>query len=205
MEKRAKFVAAYLADPKRSITEAALTAGFGRTRQAAAVSGSKLLQDPDIKRQIDAALERDIKRFEITRERVLNELASIAFANAMDYGRVENGQFVIDLNGTSREQMAALSEIESNAKTVGRGKAAQIERTTKIKIRGKREALVDIGKHLGLFKDDGPPPASVTFNIVGLAPEALELSNGPIPKRRGRPPRVAGPQANAEFEDPAHR
>lgn len=126
---------------------------------------------------IQHGLSRHAQKLEISTERVLQGLAQLAFSNALDYGSVdEEGEFSINLTGTTRDQFAAVSEITSRSTRVGGGKttkgkkdaATVTERVTRLKLADKRPALVDLGRHLGIFKDDGAAAANVTFVIQGL-------------------------------------
>jgi phage terminase small subunit len=86
--------------------------------------------------------------------RVLHELAKLAFANMADYMRVgPDGDPVLDFSKLTRDQAAALVEVTVEDFLDGRGENARQVRRVKFKLADKRAALVDLGKHLGLFKD----------------------------------------------------
>jgi hypothetical protein len=53
----------------------------------------------------------------------------------------------------TRDQAAAIQDITIDEYTDGRGQDAQPVKRIKFKLRDKRAALVDLGKHLGMFKD----------------------------------------------------
>ena len=81
----------------------------------------------------------------LTVERVLKELEKIAFANLADYVNANDDEPKVALAGLSPEKMAAVAEFTTE--TMGdRSKV-------KIKLWDKRGALVDIGRHLGMFVD----------------------------------------------------
>src|SRR5258708_2581385 len=86
--------------------------------------------------------------------RVLTELAKLAFANMADYMRVgPGGDPVLDFSKLTRDQAAALVEVTVEDYLDGRGEDARKVRRVRFKLADKRGALVDLGKHLGLFKD----------------------------------------------------
>jgi phage terminase small subunit len=86
--------------------------------------------------------------------RVLTELAKLAFANMADYLRVgPGGDPVLDFSKLTRDQAAALVEVTVEDFLDGRGEDARQVRKVKFKLADKRAALVDLGKHLGLFKE----------------------------------------------------
>lgn len=105
-------------------------------------------------------------KFEVTKDRVLQGLAELAFFNMADVMSLDaEGRPYLDLTRMTRTQAAAFTELttetisrkvedleeapegtDPEAKTVAVVKA-------KVKVADKRAALVDLGKHLGLFKD----------------------------------------------------
>ena len=82
------------------------------------------------------------KRTEITQDRVLQELAAIAFARVTDYAEVKDGQAIIKDTGNLDEQQArAIAGIKEGKFGV------------EVKLNDKEKALELLGRHLGMFKD----------------------------------------------------
>lgn len=176
------FVAHYLAN--LDAQQAALNAGYS---MSTATSKAYIwLTNPSHKygklriyNAVKTALRKTERDLGITRERVLQGLAELAFSNVLDFGRLEDGQFVIDFANTSRSHAAAIQEVTVQEKRrtapakPGAQAAAPVvtERTTKLKLADKRMPLVDLGRHLGVFKDEGPVATNVTFFIDGLEVE----------------------------------
>src|SRR5689334_8252324 len=79
--REAAFVAAYTAT--RNATKSAATAGY--SAKTAHVMGSKLLRKPRVSEAIRAALERITKKFEISAERTLQEMAAIGYSDIRHY------------------------------------------------------------------------------------------------------------------------
>jgi phage terminase small subunit len=105
-------------------------------------------------------IERAIEVVGITRASVMGELAKVGFANIANYGYIDDdGNFIIDLTGCTREQLAAITEVKTEVTVLANGTE---KRRTWIKLHGKRQALVDIGKELGMFVDRN----AVDVNIV---------------------------------------
>lgn len=134
-----RFVEEYIADPS-SATKAALRAGYSEGE--AASYASKLLKNPKIKTAIDECKKQSVERIGLTQDRITLELIKIAFANVGDL-------VSLDLENMSREQLAALSAEVSLNIVNGQIKGKQI----KIKPYDKVQALVTLGKQLGMFKD----------------------------------------------------
>lgn len=113
------------------------------------------------------ALERAIEKLAITKERVLEELAKIGFANMQDYMRTDhNGDPVLDFSALTRDQAAALAEVTVEKTKLGAGTVGDVTRI-KFKLHDKKGALVDIGKHLGMFKETLELNAAVNITIAG--------------------------------------
>lgn len=148
--KQERFVAEYLID--LNATQAAIRAGY--SKRTAKQAGSENLSKPDLAKAIEAAQAARAQRTEITQDRVLKELAKLGFANMQDYMSVtQEGEPFADLSKLTRDQAAAITEFTVEDFTEGRGDDARDVRRVKFKLADKRAALVDIGKHLGMFKD----------------------------------------------------
>lgn len=168
------FVKEYLID----FNGARAVRAAGYNSAAPKVFARELLHRPYIIEAIETAKGEMVAKLDITRETVLAELAKIAFANPMDFGSVDGeGQFGIDLTRASRDQFAAISEITTRQVKEGRGEDARVGRETKIKLADKRAALVDLGRHLGLFEPERQSGLQVTFTIQGpVDPAAAALT-----------------------------
>lgn len=147
--KQRAFKDEYLVD----LNAAAAARRAGYSEKTADRIGHELLKKPEIAEAIRQALEERSKRTEITADRVLQELALLAFANTLDYHRIVDGEPVIDLSALTRDQAAALSELSVDDYLDGRGPDARQVRRVKVKLADKKAALELLGKHLGLFTD----------------------------------------------------
>lgn len=94
------------------------------------------------------AIERAIDKLAITKESILAELARIGFANMLNY--VQPTGDVVNVSALSRDQAAAIQEVIVDYQT-GRGEESRDVKRVRLKLHDKRAALVDLGKHLGLF------------------------------------------------------
>lgn len=149
--RQTKFVAEYLKD--LNATQAALRAGYSKS--TAAFIGAENLKKPQIAAAVSQALEKRAQRTEITQDRVLYELARLAFSNMLDYIRVQpDGSAYTDLSQLTREQAAAIQEITVDEYTEGRGDDAREVKRTKVKLADKRGNLELIGRHLGMFNSN---------------------------------------------------
>ena len=142
-EKQKAFVQEYLVD--LNATAAAERAGY--SRKTARSIGAENLTKPDIQKAIQAAIKSREERTEVTQDRVVEELARIAFSDATDIVQVVNGTMVVsDTDQLTTAQKAAIAQIKE-------GKfGLEVTRCDKVK------ALELLGKHLGLF--DGRPDSA---------------------------------------------
>jgi len=134
-EKQRRFVAEYLID--LNATAAAQRAGYKDPN-----IGRQLITKNNVSAAIQARQSELQSKLEITQERVITELAKIAFANGTMYARVVAGGSRVELEETdnlSEDQRAAISGIKE-------GKFG-IEVSTYDKVK----ALELLGKHLGTF------------------------------------------------------
>lgn len=195
-EQHRRFVAEYLVD--LNATKAALRAGYaeGSARQ----QGARLMTLPKIRQAVEAAIEARAKRTEITADRVLEELAKIGFANMLDYVRIgTNGDPFVNLSSVTRDQAAAIAEMTVEDFVDGRGEGAREVRRVKFKLHDKKGALVDMGRHLGMFverhehtgKDGGPIQTEVKA-VDLLARRIARLS-----ERKGEGGGSGGPVGDA--------
>lgn len=160
------FVREYLLNPDNQ-ANAAIRAGYSKnTAQAAATS---MLKDPRINKLVIEGQAKVVEETAITKERVLQELAKIAFANIGDVVDVQTG---LILPSVSKEATAALSEISVDKKGV----------TTKVKVKmsDKTSALEKIGKHLGMFKDQLEVSGNLSIIDLVNASMAKETKSEPV-------------------------
>lgn len=146
--KQQRFVDEYLID--LNATQAAIRAGY--SAKSAQVIGAENLLKPMIQSAIQDVISKRSERTEITQDAVLKELAKLGFANMMDYMSIDkNGDPFVDFSALTRDQAAAISEVVIEEYKEGGGDDAREVKRVKFKLMDKRAALVDIGKHLGMF------------------------------------------------------
>ena len=145
--RQAAFAAEYLLD--LNAVQAAIRAGYSPT--TATAMSHRLLANVGVQKTIQAGQAARSERTRISADAVLTELAKLGYANMMDYITVSgDGTAGIDLSKLTREQAAAITELTSEDTY---DKEGNLTRRNKIKLADKRAALVDIGRHLGLFRD----------------------------------------------------
>ena len=126
--------------------------------ETAAQAGSRMLRNVKVAEYIQERMEERQKRTEITQDRVLEELAAIAFARAADFAEVKDGFVIIkDTAGLSEQQIKAIAGIKEGKFGV------------ELKLNDKEKALELLGRHLGMFKDK--------VEVSGLEEEKKKLGD----------------------------
>ena len=156
--KQQRFIEEYLIDLNGA--QAAIRAGY--SKKGADVAAARLLGDVRIKAEIDRAIQARSKRTEIDQDRVLKELACIGFSKLTDMVTWGEGKASLKASEQLTEAQArSISEINCSGDQ------------TRIKLYDKRAALVDLGKHLGMFKDTVKVdiPGGVLASPVAVQPD----------------------------------
>lgn len=109
---------------------------------SADAAARKLLGNTRIKKYISDRMNERQKRTEVTQDRVLQELAYIAFARVTDYATVKDD--IVKIKNTdelTEEQIRAISGIKEGKFGI------------ELKLNDKEKALELIGRHLGMWND----------------------------------------------------
>lgn len=141
-KKQKRFVEEYLID--LNATQAAIRAGYkAKNGQRASEIGHELLQKTQVSEAISEAIAERSKRTGINADRVLLELARIAFVNADDVINAKDATLKED---ASRDDLAAIQSVK--VKSFGED---GVER--EIKLADKLKALGMLGRHLAMWND----------------------------------------------------
>jgi phage terminase small subunit len=155
--KQKRFVQEYLID--LNATQAAIRAEY--SEHTAYSMGQRLLKNVEVQAALQEAIKNRAIRTEITQDRVLKELANIAFANGTDYAKVvkvndESLVGIVPTDDLTADQRSAIVGIKQNQFGI------------EIKLNDKLKALELIGKHLGMFNDKNNGDDSVE-DLTSLA------------------------------------
>lgn len=138
-KKQKRFIEEYLID--LNATQAAIRAGY--SPDTAKSIGSENLTKPDIQARIAKAMAERSRRTGVNADRVVMELAKIAFVNAKD---------VIDPD-TATVRPDALPEDTAAIQSVKVKAFGEDGLEREVKMADKLRALELLGRHLGMFKD----------------------------------------------------
>lgn len=140
-DRQKRFVEEYLID--LNATQAAIRAGY--SPQTAKEQGSQNLTKLNIQNAIGKAIAERSKRTGINQDRVIQELAKLAFVKMTD---------VVDSNGriksnASDDDLSCIEGIKYKSSSSESGSSIERE----VKIASKLKALELLGRHLGMFTD----------------------------------------------------
>ncbi|WP_418460434.1 terminase small subunit [Brucella intermedia] len=160
--KQERFVAEYLID--LNATQAAIRAGY--SEKTAQQQGSRLLLNVKVQEAIAKGQNKTAAKLEITKERIVEELAKIGFSNMLDYMRAgTDGDPYLDFSNLTREQAAALAEVTVEDFKDGRGEEARDVRRIKFKLHDKKGALVDLAKMLGFMVEKHEHSGEISLTV----------------------------------------
>lgn len=163
-EKQKRFVAEYLVD--LNATQAAIRAGY--SEKTADRIGPELLGKTCVSAAIQEAIQKRQKRTEITQDRVLQELARVAFSNGTDFARVVVREEPVIVAGDDGD----LKQVVKKVQTVEILDTEKVDPERRAAIAGIKEgkygievssydkvkALELLGKHLGMFEKMNSAP-----------------------------------------------
>lgn len=147
-EKQERFCLEYLAD--LNATQAAIRAGY--SRKTAGAIGNKLLKKVEIQVKVSELQQERAKRTEVTVDRVVEELAKIAFADLKHFVHwTEHG---VEIHDSEDVDGAVLSEVSETVSVQVFPNGGESEKRMKrVKLHDKMKALEMLGRHLSMFKD----------------------------------------------------
>ena len=169
-DRQERFVDEYLVD--LNATAAAKRAGY--SEKSASRIAIELLNKTHVSAEIQKRQAKLRGKLEITQERVLEELAAIAFANGTDFA-------TINRNGLVR--LVPTDDLpEDKKKAVASIKEGQYG--TEIKLHDKVRALELLGKHLGVFDANNGSANEQENNIFEVIEESTreEIGTDEIPE-----------------------
>ncbi len=153
-EKQKRFCQEYLID--LNATQAAIRSGY--SKKTARKIGQENLTKPVIQKKIKEAIEERKERTEITQDKVIYELALIAFSDLADYIDIDENTGVIiakTFKKMEKGKSRALESIKEDRaiKEDADGKQVTVYDKVTFKLHSKIKALELLGKHLGMFVD----------------------------------------------------
>jgi phage terminase small subunit len=169
--KQARFVQEYLID--LNATQAAIRAGY--SIKTSDVQGPRLLGNVGVAAAIADGQKKLSDKTGITQQRILDELAIVAFSDIQNYVLIDNDTGAIRAKGF--EEMPegasrALQAIDEHRaiKEDADGNKVTVYDKVNFRMHDKLKALDLLGKHLGMFKErvehSGSIGGTLTIEVV---------------------------------------
>lgn len=127
--------------------------------EVAAAAATRLLRNVKVAAYISERMKERQKRTEVTQDRVIEELAAIAFAKATDFVQISHGNVILtDTSKLSENQIKAIAGIKEGKNGI------------ELKLNDKEKASGASGAgSLGMFKDK--------LEVTGLEAEQTKLDD----------------------------
>ncbi len=177
--KQQRFVDEYLID--LNATQAAIRAGY--SKKTAQVQSARLLSNVMVSAAVAKGMKSRSTRTGITQDMVLRELAKIGFSDIrkvvrwgetmvrMVDGEEECAEDMVPYHG-----LALIDSTEIDDDTAAAiAEVSQGRDGLKVKLHDKKGALVDIGRHLGMFGHGGPSELDEELKRLEIEKRKAEL------------------------------
>lgn len=142
--KQKLFVQEYLKD--KNITRAAKAAGF--SKKSAHSQGSRLLKNVKVAQAVEAGLEKQLIKAELTGDMIIAELRKLAFVDISKAYKT-NGK-LLHPHDMPEDVRLSLSSVETDEILMAQMKIGE---TKKIKLYDKVKSLELLGKHFKVFTE----------------------------------------------------
>jgi len=141
-------------------TAAAIRAGY--SVKSAEVTASKLLRNPKVRAYIDERMAEHSRRTGVTQERIIRELARIAFLDPTKLVNMDTAELLDDASEDDRAAIAAIK-----VKTIS-GDMEMVER--EVRFADKIKALELLGKRFGMWIDKQQVDVQGAVQIIDDVP-----------------------------------
>lgn len=132
-------------------TQAYIRAGYAV--KGSSQNAARLMANDKVQARIREKMAARADRLELSQDRVVAEIAKVAFASMRNFISVdEEGQPRINLTDTSNDALDSLSEISTETVLEGDPERPDLVRKTKIKLLSKLDALDKLMQHLGGYE-----------------------------------------------------
>lgn len=162
-DKQKLFVKEYLID--LNATQAAIRAGY--SEKTAYSQGQRLLKHVEVARLVKEGKDKCADKLEITQERVLREVAKLAFFNAADL--FDEAGEPIPISSLPRDVSAVIGGLD--VVTSGNAEVG-LATVLKVKLADKAKNLELLMKHLGMFDKDNKLDLSGVIEVLTGVPDA---------------------------------
>jgi len=144
---------------------------------------SRWLKNAGVQDLVEQFLGMTARRYELSAERIVQELCNFAFSNIQDYVRIDSkGGLHVDLSDITRDQAAAIQEITTEKYPENRKKLwnARNVKSVRFKLSGKVRSLELLIKYLKMFGGKNIAETGVKVVIIDV-PRPQRPNIGALP------------------------
>lgn len=151
-ERQKRFAEEYLIDLNATRAYKAAYPNVKKDETAAAAA-ARLLKNVKVKAYIDEQMQKRAKRTEVTQDKVVAELAKIAFAQITDFVEIDSRNNVIirSTDEMDKNKIGAIAGIKEGQNGI------------EVKMNDKEKALELLGRHLGMWNDKQEITATISY------------------------------------------
>lgn len=160
-DKRRRFAEEYLVD--FNATQAAIRAGY--SPKSAGQQGSELLKDPKVRAYVDARMAELGRRTGVTAERIMQELARIAFLDPTELADMDTARIRPEASADDRAAIAGVK-----VKVIESESGVTTER--ELRFADKIRALELLGKRFGMWLDRTQMDVTGAVQIIDDVPNS---------------------------------
>ena len=137
-------------------TQAAIRAGY--SPKTATVQAHEIFTKPYVRARVEELLAERAKRTGVNQDRIIRELARVAFVNAAEVVSMKDAMLLED---ASEDDTAAIASVKVKVMS---GDVEGVER--EVRFSDKLKALELLGKHLGMFTDKFQISGGLPIQVV---------------------------------------
>lgn len=169
--RRVLFAYEYLKD--LNATQAAIRAGY--SKKTANEQGARLLANVSVKKLVRKLKSQREKRTEITQDKVLKEIALLAFSDIKDICEIEEGGMLLikqfdDIPNGKTRTIKAVKE-DRIIRETAKGDEMVVHDKVRYELYDKIKPLEMLCKHLGILKENGLN-IPITLQVVSAVPRS---------------------------------
>lgn len=159
--KQARFCEEYVID--LCAGKALVRAGF--SKRTAVSKASQLLTEPHVQARIKELQDQISKRNELSADKVIQEMMALAFYNVQDL--VTANQDIVNIKRADRNKLKPVTGV----------KVTKIKGGTSVelKLADKLGALMNLGKHLGIFEKDNKQKSTALVSNQYVLPDGTKI------------------------------
>lgn len=133
-----------------------------KKQRTAESAGNRLLSNVEVQSEINKRMKEREKRTEITQDKVIKELANLAFTDRTDIVTITSGRVIIqNFDDLTIEQRACIAGVKETKFGI------------EVSFYGKEKALEMLGRHLGMFNDKIEVKGELETGVQNLTDEEL--------------------------------